>query len=154
MTDPSQQCPSAWREYGMNGVRVCGRPVSSGRSCAASLFFFTNRLYSRVCGRAVGYQFGNPGAFNSYYVDRITISLTNGRLIIMSGPILLVQQRVAIGIDLPTVHAQFIQDTSLLVIDFSIAVHSIVNQEIQLTHLSCYIVQEAASITLFVSSLP
>ena len=24
MSDPSEQCPSAWREY--SGVRVCGRP--------------------------------------------------------------------------------------------------------------------------------
>ena len=29
MTDPSQQCPNAWREYNTSsGVRACGRPVS------------------------------------------------------------------------------------------------------------------------------
>ncbi|MCG8623751.1 MAG: hypothetical protein MJE68_17385 [Proteobacteria bacterium] len=32
MTDPSQQCPSAWREYNTNQFRACGRPVSSGAS--------------------------------------------------------------------------------------------------------------------------
>ena len=26
MTDPSQQCPPAWREYNTSGVRACGRP--------------------------------------------------------------------------------------------------------------------------------
>ena len=29
MTDPSQQCSPAWREYNTSGVRACGRPVSS-----------------------------------------------------------------------------------------------------------------------------
>ena len=28
MTDPSQRCPSEWREYNTSGVRACGRPVS------------------------------------------------------------------------------------------------------------------------------
>ena len=33
MTDPSQQCPSAWREYNTSGVRACGRPYSTEGSC-------------------------------------------------------------------------------------------------------------------------
>ena len=35
MTDPTQQCPSAWREYNTLGVRVCGRPTTSSGSCAS-----------------------------------------------------------------------------------------------------------------------
>ena len=62
MTDPSQQCPSAWREYNTSGVRACGRPINSTGSCAA-VFYFTNRQYSRVCGRIIGYQFASPDAF-------------------------------------------------------------------------------------------
>ena len=62
MTEPSQQCPSAWREYNTSGVRACGRPVSSAGSCAAE-FYFTNRQYSRVCGRIIGYQVASPDAF-------------------------------------------------------------------------------------------
>ena len=42
MTDPTQQCPPAWREYNSSGVRVCGRPVSSTRSCAAPFYLFPN----------------------------------------------------------------------------------------------------------------
>ena len=76
MKDPSQQCPSAWREYNTRGVRACGRPTTRSGSCAATLYA-TNRQYSRVCGRAIGYQIGTPDAFgydaqgqtiDSYYV--------------------------------------------------------------------------------------
>ena len=28
MSDPLQQCPSAWREYNTSGVRACGRPFN------------------------------------------------------------------------------------------------------------------------------
>ena len=75
MTDPSQQCPPAWREYNTSGVRACGRPITSERSCPAT-FYFTGRQYSRVCGRAIGYQFGRPGAFgpnNEVGLDGISI---------------------------------------------------------------------------------
>ena len=64
MTDPSQQCPSAWREYNTSGVKACGRPFTSTGSCAA-VFYLTNRQYSRVCGRIIGYQVASPDAFNS-----------------------------------------------------------------------------------------
>ena len=62
MTEPSQQCPSAWREYNTDRGRACGRPESSTGSCAAVLYF-TNRQYSRVCGRIIGYQVASPDAF-------------------------------------------------------------------------------------------
>ena len=82
MTDPSQQCPSAWREYNTSGVKVCGRPANLTGSCAAE-FYFTNRQYSRVCGRIIGYQVASPDAFNQFNklkefngrgLDGITIS--------------------------------------------------------------------------------
>ena len=81
MSDPSQQCPSAWREYNSNGVRACGRPVSSG-SCPATVYS-TGRQYNRVCGRVIGYQVGSPDAFglqargisiDSYYVYGVSIT--------------------------------------------------------------------------------
>ena len=65
MTDPSQQCPSAWREYNTSGVKACGRPANSTGSCAAE-FYFTNHQYSRVCGRIIGYQVASPDAFNQF----------------------------------------------------------------------------------------
>ena len=65
MTEPLQQCPSAWREYNTTRVRACGRPVNETGSCAA-VFYFTNRQYSRVCGRIIGYQVASPDAFSTF----------------------------------------------------------------------------------------
>ena len=45
MSDPSQQCPSAWREYNSNGVRACGRPATSRGSCPATTYS-TGHQYS------------------------------------------------------------------------------------------------------------
>ena len=33
MSDPTEECPSGFRLYNQNGVRACGRPVTSGGSC-------------------------------------------------------------------------------------------------------------------------
>ena len=75
MTDPSQQCPSAWREY--TGVRACGRPVSSVGSCPTTLYP-TNGQYSRVCRRVIGYQVLTPDGFRNHdhagYLDGISIT--------------------------------------------------------------------------------
>ena len=81
MSDPSQQCPSAWREYNTRGVRACGRP--DGRASCPAVIYATSRQYSRVCGRAIGYQIGSPDAFghsargqtiDSYYVYGVSIT--------------------------------------------------------------------------------
>jgi hypothetical protein len=65
MTDPSQQCPPAWREYNSSGVRACGRPVSDDIiGTCSSTFHSTIRQYSRVCGRVIGFQFGTPDGFS------------------------------------------------------------------------------------------
>ena len=63
MTDPSQQCPPAWREYNENGIRACGRLTVTGGSCATKCCLTSNQ-YSRVCGRVIGYQDSTPDAFN------------------------------------------------------------------------------------------
>ena len=84
MSDPSQQCPSSWREYNTSGIRACGcgRPASSSGSCPATLYA-TSHQYSKVCGRATGYQIGSPDAFgnlaisqplDSYYVYGVSIT--------------------------------------------------------------------------------
>ena len=74
MSDPSQQCPSAWRPYSTNGVRACGRPVTSRQSCPA-VVYPTGQQYQRVCGRIIGYQVGTPGAFHSVNADQQPPSL-------------------------------------------------------------------------------
>ena len=81
MSDPSQQCPSAWSEYNTEGVRACGRPGTNVGTCSATLYA-TNHQYSRVCGRVIGYQIGSPDAFektvsqpiDSYYVYGVSIT--------------------------------------------------------------------------------
>ena len=80
MTDPSQQCPPAWREYNTSGVRACGRPVTSVGSCSATSYF-TGRQYSRVCGRVIGYQVASPDAFKRVEhndIDLDGINITRG----------------------------------------------------------------------------
>ena len=87
MSDPSAECPSGFRLYESEGVRACGRPVSSGGSCASVKFPSNGITYSEVCGRVVGYRYNSvdyPGPqfyginenINSYYLDGI--SLTQG----------------------------------------------------------------------------
>ena len=78
MTDPSEQCPSAWREYNTSGIRACGRPVTSSGSRPATTYS-TSHPYHKVCGRVVGYQVASPDAFhtrnniNQFYMDGISI---------------------------------------------------------------------------------
>ena len=48
MSDPSQQCPSAWREYNTIGVRACGRPTISTGSCASVQYFNYQQLQLSV----------------------------------------------------------------------------------------------------------
>ena len=81
MSDPSQQCPSAWRLVTTNGVRACGRPVSSESSCNGTFYSAINE-YQRVCGRVIGYQQGTPdgfghmnrGSINDAYLDGVSIT--------------------------------------------------------------------------------
>ena len=80
MTDPSQQCPSAWREYNTSGVRACRRPVNSSEGCSATVYS-TDRQYSRVCGRVIGYQLGSPDAFariRKNDIDLDGVNITHG----------------------------------------------------------------------------
>ena len=81
MTDSSEKCPDEFRLYNENGVRACGRPVSSGGSCAGITFSSGNIEYSQVCGKVIGYQVGSTDGpvgndINGAYIDGI--SLTHG----------------------------------------------------------------------------
>ena len=77
MSNPAEQCPSAWREYNYSGgVRACGRPASTLGSCP-DVQYSTFNQYSRVCGRIIGYQVASPDAFrsnNNQSVDGVTIT--------------------------------------------------------------------------------
>ena len=83
MTDANQDCPDGLRLYDQNGVRACGRPVSSSGSCASIQFPSDGLSYSEVCGKVIGYQYASPSGtdrmyddINSYYIDGV--SLTHG----------------------------------------------------------------------------
>ena len=81
MTDSSEKCPDGFRLYSENGVRACGRPVSSEGSCVGITFPSGNIEYCQVCGKVIGYQVGSPNGpvgsdINGYYIDGI--SLTHG----------------------------------------------------------------------------
>ena len=88
MSDPSEECPSGFRLYESEGVRACGRPVTSEGSCVSVKFPSNGISYSEVCGRVVGYQYYttdglfpsyNNNDFNSYYVDGVSITHGNPR---------------------------------------------------------------------------
>ena len=80
MSDPSQQCPSVWREY-TTPFRVCGRRSSRG-GCEGVNYTTGSEQYHQVCGRIIGYQFGQPEAFrygfsqsiDTRYVDGISVT--------------------------------------------------------------------------------
>ena len=81
MSDSSQQCPSAWREY-TTPHRVCGRR-STAESCEGLNYTTGSEQYNQVCGRIIGYQLGNTDAFlssirsiDTSYVEGV--SVTNG----------------------------------------------------------------------------
>ena len=79
MSDPSQQCPPAWREYNISQFRVCGRPVSMAASRPSHIYPI-NHWYSKVCGRVIGIQVSSPDAFlsnrgiNDGYIDGVSIT--------------------------------------------------------------------------------
>ena len=82
MSDPSQQCPSVWREI-TTPHRVCRRR-SSGGSCEGVTYTTGttgSEQYDQVCGRIIGYQIGGPDFFStgnsqidSWYVDGVSVT--------------------------------------------------------------------------------
>ena len=82
MSDPTQQCPSAWQEI-TTPHRVCGRR-SSTSSCEGVNYTTGSEQYDQVCGRIVGYQVGHACGFyfgsnygqsiNNYYVDGVSVT--------------------------------------------------------------------------------
>ena len=78
MTDPSQQCPSAWQEI-TTPYRVCGRRSSSG-GCEGLNYTTGSEQYDQVCGRIIGYQLGIPNAFcaNAANTQSIDTNYVNG----------------------------------------------------------------------------
>ena len=66
MTDPTHHCPPGFRLI-TSPKRTCGRP---GSGCVSTTFQAHGIEYSKVCGRVIGYQYGNVDAFEPYYNSR------------------------------------------------------------------------------------
>ena len=85
MTNTSHVCPSGLKLTSYSR-RTCGRASSGGQSCSSTTFSVGDSQYSRVCGRALAYRWGQNYAFFGYwhshygpdgqYVDGL--SLTHG----------------------------------------------------------------------------
>ena len=82
MSDPSQQCPSVWREI-TTPHRVCGRRYnSSGGDCQGLTYTTGSRQYDQMCGRIIGYQSGPSSAFypspgrsiNTNYIEGVSVT--------------------------------------------------------------------------------
>ena len=83
---PTKNCPTNWQER-TTPVRTCERPmVATGTpSCSIGFEEIVSRPFTRVAGRALGYQVGTPDAFFStiqfgsanldgHYVDGLSIT--------------------------------------------------------------------------------
>ena len=57
MTDPDQNCPTAWRLYEYDSERACGRLATDGESCNSVQYSSDGYAYTQVCGRITGYQY-------------------------------------------------------------------------------------------------
>ena len=82
MTDTSHCCPTGWRETGYSR-RTCGRANTGSYTCDSAIFLVGGMEYTRVCGRVVGYMFGDLGAFfrSSHDIESVYangLSLTHG----------------------------------------------------------------------------
>ena len=83
MTDLNTTCPSGWNMTGFT-KRVCGRVSTEDNTCDSAIFPLTGGQYSRICGRILAYQWGQPDAFgnkgrsiNEAYA--CGVSVTHGR---------------------------------------------------------------------------
>ena len=90
MTNSTMTCPSGWRVREVSGKRLCERGNPSPNECSSTKIDVGGVMYSSVCGRMIGYQFGGTTAFLSYhkeflwsinhaYVDGVSITHSSPR---------------------------------------------------------------------------
>ncbi len=82
MTDPTQNCSSAWYEDTRSGKRLCYRQPSSSGGCDSVIFSTDGKEYTQVCGRAIGYQYTTldtygyqvQGTIDNHSVDGLSVT--------------------------------------------------------------------------------
>ena len=72
MNDLTQQCPPNWKQVNRS-VRACGQLTTTRASCSGEHFSTGSLQYSKVCGRAIGYQDGSTDTFVAIGAQRNTI---------------------------------------------------------------------------------
>ena len=73
MSITDSRCPDGWVEEN-EGVRACGRGnVNSGCRSAFLNVSGYQMEYTKVCGRAIGYQYRSPDAFRQSTTDTLTL---------------------------------------------------------------------------------
>ena len=86
MSSADNQCPDGWVEENEGGVRAYGR--GTARANCKSVFFNSQMQYTKVCGRAIGYQYKTTDAFalrdsgvtiDQIYVDGLSITYSSPR---------------------------------------------------------------------------
>ena len=79
MTDAANSCPVGLTYYTQNSTRICSSSISSG-GCTSVNFPTFGVPFTKVCGRALGYQYGHPDAFDtatsidSHYVEGLSVT--------------------------------------------------------------------------------
>ena len=79
MTDAANSCPVGLTYYTQNSTRICSSSISSG-GCTSVNFPTFGVPFTKVCGRALGYQYGHIDAFrhdvtiDSYYVEGLSVT--------------------------------------------------------------------------------
>ena len=71
MTNPAHQCPTGWDQ--LSTPRGCIKRGITG--CSSAMFQAQGILYSRICGRVIGYQYCNPDAFLNYNLDPTSVTI-------------------------------------------------------------------------------
>ena len=85
MTEPGATCPQGLYNYTIGGKTLCDKSQGLGYGCSATFFSAIGLNYTKVCGQARGYQFGNTdGIYPNYgggsdnidgaYVDGLSIT--------------------------------------------------------------------------------
>ena len=84
MTDESNACPENLNYTVQSSIRMC-RSLNNRAGCSSSVTFSTHMIpYTKICGRARGYQYSSPDAFHhgqaggqtidGYYVDGLSVT--------------------------------------------------------------------------------
>ena len=78
MSNPHQDCPPGFQERSAP-ARCCGRTLNTG-GCQSMVFDTQGVIYSKVCGRVIGYQYGTPSGFYTPYIGGDSNSIDNAYL--------------------------------------------------------------------------